>query len=311
VEIEDTPLNDPVEAFSLANTWGDLDNDGDLDVLVSVARGSTSDNGFNRLYINEGDGTFSQSADSGPLTETQESTSGATLGDFDNDGDLDVATTSPSQSTPNLRLYQNNTDNGNGWLKLNLRGTASNWSGIGAKVRATAMIGDETITQFREVSAQNTFGGQNALTVHFGLGDAASVDVLEITWPSGAVDTFEDVPPNAFFEATEGEGLIAVSNELTSAATPETLGLTAAYPNPFAETATIRYTVPAGPVRLVIFDVLGRRVRTLADRVHSTGTHTITWDGTDERGRALSAGVYLYRLEAGSETLSRSLTLLR
>jgi hypothetical protein len=173
------------------------------------------------------------------------------------------------------------------------------------------MIGDETITQFREVSAQNTFGGQNALTVHFGLGDAASVDVLEITWPSGTVDTFEDVPPNAFFEATEGEGLIAVSNELTSAATPETLGLTAAYPNPFAETATIRYTVPAGPVRLVIFDVLGRRVRTLADRVHSAGTHTITWDGTDGNGRALSAGVYLYRLEAGSETLSRSLTLLR
>ncbi len=289
----------------LANTWGDLDNDGDLDVFVTTDAG-----GVDRLYINNGDDTFTRVTDQ-PVGSGSTSRSGATLGDYDFDGDLDLAVTTPPPFPSQVRLYRNEAPAANGWLKLNLVGVESNRAAIGAKVRATAMIGGETVTQFREVSAQNTFNGQNALTVHFGLGDAENVDMLEITWPSGMVDTFNDVRRNAFFELMEGGSLLAVADE-PSAPTAPTLALDAAYPNPFSTATTLRYSLrESGPVQLAVYDVLGRRVTTLVDGTLPAGTHTATWNGTSEAGRALSAGVYLVRLETGKQTLSRRLVLVR
>ncbi len=306
--LEGVPLVTDVTGASLANTWGDLDNDGDLDVIVANGRTGAPD-GQNNLYLNNGDGTFARVTGT-PFTTLQESTSGATLGDFDGDGDLDLATTSPSAGTPRIRLWRNDTAPGNGWLKLNLVGIASNRAAIGAKVRATATIGGSAVTQFREVSAQNTFNGQNTLTVHVGLGDAATVSMLEITWPSGAVDTFDDVPTNTFFEVTEGGELVAVASEPTEAEL--TFGLAASFPNPFAERTTIPYRLDrAGPVSLAVYDLLGRRVRTLVDATRPAGSHTATWDGRDASGRRLSAGVYVCRLEAGEQAETRRLVLVR
>ena len=306
--LADHPLGERA-ARSLGQAWADFDNDGDLDVFV--VNFSQSGSTPHDLFLNSGAADFTFTRDA-TFDATPGRAFGAAVADHDLDGDLDLYVPNVSATNGQNKFYRNDADAlGNGWLKLRLVGTDSDRTAIGAQVRATATIGGIEQTQFREVSTQNTFNGHHDLIVHFGLGDADAVTTLEITWPSGTVDTFEDVPRDVYFEVTEGEGLVAVANEPGEAATPETIGLTAAYPNPFAETATIRYTVPAGPVRLVVFDVLGRRVRTLADRVHSAGTHTATWDGTDGTGRTLSAGVYLYRLEAGGETLSRSLTLLR
>ncbi|MEP0547150.1 MAG: FG-GAP-like repeat-containing protein [Rhodothermales bacterium] len=313
VAVTDDPLADDTGGLRLANTWGDLDNDGDLDAFIT-----TGGNAADRLYSNDGDGTFTRIASS-PLTTRADATSGATLGDYDGDGDLDLAVTTQVNGGGPVRLYRNDTDTANGWLKLNLVGVASNRAAIGAQVRATATIGGSAVTQFREVSAQNTFNGQNALTVHLGLGDAAAVETLEITWPSGAVDTFEDVPANAFFEVTEGGGLIAVANESDGLGSVPSLGLDASYPNPFAERTMIPYHLgQAGPVSLAVYDLLGRRVRTLVDAARPAGSHTATWDGRDASGRRLSAGVYLYRLEvidpargAGERAETRRLVLVR
>jgi hypothetical protein len=306
VAVTDGPLAEDTGGSGLANTWGDLDNDGDLDVLVTTG-GSAPD----RLYSNDGDGTFTHIA-SAPLTTRADATSGATLGDYDGDGDLDLAVTTQVSGGGPVRLYRNDAPGDNGWLKLNLVGLASNRSAIGAKVRATATIGGATVTQFREVSAQNTFNGQNALTVHVGLGDAATVSTLEITWPSGAVDTFEEVPANAFFELTEGGGLVAVASEPDGAEATPTFGLGAGFPNPFAEQTTITYRLDDGAyVSLAVFDLLGRRVRTLVDAARPVGLHTATWDGRDDSGRRLSAGVYLYRLVAGGQAETRRLVLVR
>ncbi|NNE45305.1 MAG: T9SS type A sorting domain-containing protein [Rhodothermales bacterium] len=93
---------------------------------------------------------------------------------------------------------------------------------------------------------------------------------------------------------------------------PSTLRLDQNYPNPFNPETSINYEVPAGGnVRLLIFDLLGRQVRTLVERDHAAGRYTVVWDGADENGRAVSSGIYVYRVEAvgGSET--RSMTLLR
>jgi hypothetical protein len=84
-------------------------------------------------------------------------------------------------------------------------------------------------------------------------------------------------------------------------------------PNPFNPTTMIRYTsIGATPLRLTIYAVAGRRVRTLVDGSTSTaGEHLIEWDGTDQQGRAVASGIYLLRLEQEQQFLTRRLILLK
>jgi len=80
-------------------------------------------------------------------------------------------------------------------------------------------------------------------------------------------------------------------------------GLEASGPNPFSPGTTIEYSVPVeGLVQLKVYDVLGRAVRTLVERVQPEGRHVATWNGRDEAGKLVPAGVYLYRLTAGERT---------
>ncbi len=86
---------------------------------------------------------------------------------------------------------------------------------------------------------------------------------------------------------------------------PSATTLTSNYPNPFAHTTTIEYALPAsGPVRLVVYDALGREVITLVDGVRQGGAHAAVFDGT-----SLPSGVYLYRLEAAGQANTGLMTL--
>jgi hypothetical protein len=88
--------------------------------------------------------------------------------------------------------------------------------------------------------------------------------------------------------------------------------LSEAIPNPFAQRTAIGFNVPvAATVRVVIYDVAGRVVRTLVDDTRAAGTYVVEWDGTDDGGRALSAGVYFYSMQAGPWQSQRRVTLLR
>ena len=72
------------------------------------------------------------------------------------------------------------------------------------------------------------------------------------------------------------------------------------HPNPFNPTTTVEYGIPVtGHVQLVIYDVLGRHIKTLVDGQHATGHFQATWDGTDEHNLPIAAGVYFCRMEAG------------
>jgi hypothetical protein len=83
-------------------------------------------------------------------------------------------------------------------------------------------------------------------------------------------------------------------------------------PNPFRPPTAIAYALPAaGRVRLAIYTVDGRLVRTLIDRVAAAGEHTATWDGRDASGREQAAGVYFYRLETAAGSATRKLALIR
>jgi flagellar hook assembly protein FlgD len=85
-------------------------------------------------------------------------------------------------------------------------------------------------------------------------------------------------------------------------AVPRVLSLRGPYPNPFNPSAAFELDLPAGgQVRLAVYDVGGRRVRSLEDGLAPAGRHRITWDGRDDRGRPVASGVYWLRLEAGGE----------
>ncbi len=93
---------------------------------------------------------------------------------------------------------------------------------------------------------------------------------------------------------------------------PTTFDLSPNHPNPFNPTTSITYALPqAVEVKLVIFDLQGRHVRTLVDQRQPAGSYAITWDGRNEQGEVIASGVYLYQLRAGSFVQTRKMALVR
>jgi hypothetical protein len=84
------------------------------------------------------------------------------------------------------------------------------------------------------------------------------------------------------------------------------------YPNPFNPVTTIEYSVPShAQVTIEIFNVLGRKVRTLVNETKQAGSYRAEWNGTDNAGRPVSTGVYLYRYKAGKVTQTKKMLLLK
>jgi hypothetical protein len=95
---------------------------------------------------------------------------------------------------------------------------------------------------------------------------------------------------------------------------PKTFTLSQNYPNPFNPSTTIQYDIAATsgtvPVEINIYNIRGRLVRKLVDQEKEPGRYQVQWDGHDEQGRAVSSGVYLYRLETGNFISTRKMVML-
>ncbi len=155
----------------------DFDNDGWVDLYVTDLERP------DRLYRNNGDGTFTDIAASAGITENEHRA--VAVADFNNDGWIDIFTTG---SPANLLLY--NDGGSNHWLRIRTRGLSDNYHGVGARVEIYS--GD--LQQVDEIRAGDSFCSQNHdLTIHFGLGTNTSVDSLIIRWPTGGVDKLYDI----------------------------------------------------------------------------------------------------------------------
>ena len=309
-KIETGPQSTDVK-ISLGQTWGDFDNDGDLDLYVTNLT-SFNSRGGNNYYQNNGppDYTFSKITTGDFVTGVRASW-GAASGDYDNDGDLDlyVAYTTLTAGGARDALYRNDLNNGAHWINIECVGTSSNRSAIGAKVMVKATISGNTYWQQREISAQNASTGQNSLRAHFGLGNATMVDSVRIEWPSGHVDTFTDMSVDEFFIATENSSLVIspVSDEKSSLL-PQDVKLYVNYPNPFYESTMLRFELPSTmEVQLHVFDVLGREVVTMVNsEIMGAGKHEVSFEAT-----GLPPGVYIARLQAGFIAKVQSMILLQ
>ena len=119
--------------------------------------------------------------------------------------------------------------------------------------------------------------------------------------------TLDGPTNNAFFDIADAvvahEGITRrIAHTSAARLTPNTYRLGANFPNPFNPTTTIDYALPEpGPVRLVIYDILGQSVRRLVDdEAHRAGFYNTTWNGTDDANRPVANGLYFYALSAGS-----------
>ena len=111
---------------------------------------------------------------------------------------------------------------------------------------------------------------------------------------------------------TDGTGYFALPlAALTGRALPARFALGPNYPNPFNPSTIIPYQLPtATHVRLEVFNLLGQRIATLVDGTRPAGFHTATWHATDGSGRAVAAGVYIYRMTVGEERQTGRMVLI-
>ena len=108
-----------------------------------------------------------------------------------------------------------------------------------------------------------------------------------------------------------GEGMTAVE-ELGGDAEPDQFALSQNYPNPFNHNTTIEYQISRfGKVEVAVFDVLGRKIRTLVDAAQTAGYYRLQWNGLTDAGGDVASGVYLYRLRVGGYQQTRRLMLLK
>lgn len=203
-------------ASATANVgWGagfqDFDNDGWRDIFVSTGhvypqvegRGLMANYASPKvLYRNKGGGRFENVAPKAGPGITQPHTSrGCAFGDYDNDGDMDAVVINMNEPPSLLR---NDCAKENKWIKVKCIGVKSNRSAIGARV--TVVTGDHS--QIDEVMSGASYLSQNDFRLHFGLGRARQVDLIEIRWPSGLVERVQKVEANQLIHIQEGRGIV-------------------------------------------------------------------------------------------------------
>jgi hypothetical protein len=200
--------------------WGvgffDMDNDGWPDLLMSnghvypEVEGTNVDAPYAQhkyLYRNLRNGQFEEvTAEAGPGINATAAARGTAFGDFDNDGDIDIAVNCVN-SLPQLIRCDSTT--GRNWIKIRTVGTKSNRTGIGARITVTTQPSSDAkpFVQIDEVRSGGSYFSQNDLRIHFGLDRAQKADI-EIRWPSGSTDKLPALAANNLYVVEEGGKLL-------------------------------------------------------------------------------------------------------
>ena len=195
--------------------WGggffDFDNDGWPDLFIAnghvypePARQGLGGpyRQHNLLYHNLGNGVFDDVTKlSGPGLELERSGRGVAFADLDEDGDVDIVINNQNDLPTLLR---NDGGNRKNFIQVRLLGGRSNRDGIGARVSIEA----SGRRQLDEIRSGGSYLSQSDLCLHFGVGEAKVIDLVEVHWPSGVVDGLKKISPNQRLFIQEGKGLV-------------------------------------------------------------------------------------------------------
>jgi len=315
--------------------FGDVDNDNDLDIIIA----NSSQGGLsNRLYINDGEGYFTDET-SARFPSAEEESSDMDFGDVDNDGDLDIIIanlgmdgvgeqnrllvniSTPDSFPPTIpRTYQH-PDTGDTINPYFTTTTA--WDNI------SVVIGELKTSLFYRALDDTTNGLSEIDFLEIPMLDCGGFLYREripaqssgkrVEYYIRSEDRMGNVsfdPPNAPDSVFSFlvDAALGIGNSPPSASLPKAFSISQNYPNPFNPSTTIDYEIPEGesvPARLRIFDIRGHLIRTLEDTEKTAGRYSVHWDGKNNKGEQVGSGVYLYRIEAGDFASTRKMILAR
>ncbi|MGB4844824.1 MAG: CRTAC1 family protein [Ferruginibacter sp.] len=196
--------------YTMGCNFGDIDNDGWPDFYLGTGAPEFTSIVPDKLYHNIGGKRFE---DITYATNTGHIQKGHAIAfaDIDNDGDQDIyMVTGGAVEGDRFRntLFENSTNNGNHWIKLKLEGVASNRAAIGARVRIKTKLPDESFQNFYHVVNTGGSFGSNPLLVSAGLGNAVSIEEIEIQWPDAkhSSEIIRHVAMDTVLKIKEGQG---------------------------------------------------------------------------------------------------------
>ena len=180
-----------------SSSFFDYDNDGDVDIFKSNGELKHTYGQEDQLFENIGEGKFQDvSVERSKYFREENVGRGACLGDYDNDGDIDIFIVNLDSHS---KFIRNNKGNQNNWLTLNLIGQTSNRDGVGSRIKITA--GGKV--QTAQKKSATGYLSQNDSRIHFGLVKNDIVEKIEIKWPSGKFQILENIKSNQILTIKE------------------------------------------------------------------------------------------------------------
>ena len=206
----ETGLNHSV--FAMGSNFGDIDNDGYLDMYLGTGNPDYTSLIPNKMFKNIDGKKFVDVTISARVGNLQKG-HGVAFADLDNDGDQDIFIEvggAYKGDAYNNSLYLNPGQNANNWIKLAMEGTTSNKSAIGAKIKVTFKENGVRRSVYRELNSGGSFGA-SPLRREIGIGQAITIDEISITWPgSKTPQILKNVKPNQILKIKEGKGDVQV-----------------------------------------------------------------------------------------------------
>ena len=201
-------------AFAMGSNFGDIDNDGYLDFYLGTGNPPFQSLVPNKLFWNIQGTKFRDITTVARVGNLQKGHA-VSFADLDNDGDEDIYIEMGGAFTGDAyenSLYLNPGQNNNHWVNLVLEGTVSNRAAIGARIKITFKENGIERSVYRDVNTGGSFGS-SPLRQHIGIGKAAAIERIEITWPvTGKLQVFERLLPDMNYKIKEGENTFKTFN---------------------------------------------------------------------------------------------------
>ncbi|HEX5151948.1 MAG TPA: CRTAC1 family protein [Parafilimonas sp.] len=193
-------------AFAMGANFGDIDNDGYPDIYMGTGNPNYQSLVPNKMFKNEGGKHFADVTAAARVGNLQKG-HGVSFADLDNDGDEDIYIEMGGAYRGDAyqnSLYINPGQNNNRWINISLEGVTCNRAAIGARIKVTFKENGMERSVYHDVNSGGSFGA-NPLMQHIGIGQATSVDSIEIKWPlSNMVQVFKQVKPGINIHIKEG-----------------------------------------------------------------------------------------------------------
>ncbi len=311
------------DLFNGALDWADYDNDGDIDLMISGATDMSSGR-LARIFRQENGYLIDR------IWLPAVSGGSGIWGDFDGNDVVDLLLTGSNRSgQPLSRLYRN---------EIRASNTRPNPpSGLNAQVSSGSVVlswdpADDVQTATEALMYNLRIGTQsgmgNVMPAYAdpstgvrrmpGPGNVWQVRRRTVRlspgtyfWSVQSVDQAyagSEFAEEQSFTISSAPGLATASEEAQRLETE----MGSVFPNPFREVATVTYSLrESGRVDVAVYNALGQRVRVLVTEYRAAGSHRVTWEGTDENGARLAAGVYFVRMNAGGHEHFQRLVLVR